>query len=392
MTNQINAHKWGKYSLYVTLILFVIFQIGANLSLKMTSNQYNSNMAFFQTQFMNTAYVIFGLCMMIPMQIIGEKQPDSKWGIPPEHRSWSNHFTYFVTGVLDAWACYAMGISGNGVPGDWQTILQQLTFPLTVIISPFVFSKTKANIIRCWNENPKYIAIYILGTIMLIFGIIVSVIPALKQGSTYSITDLIIFLSSPIVSVISWLMKERLFDMKVASAVHLNIWNAIYMIHITFVYLPIQTIGMFGGIPKDHLIQITLVDGWKCFVGQIDGCNGAWWTEILYSISTFGAGACAVVLCKQGSASFQWAANIFAVPLSCLFFAIPNLPGNSTESLTVNIICGLIIVVVGMILYERTDNHLKSYETVDVVEAVHTTPLINHTIYIGTNPEGDYLD
>lgn len=371
------ANNWGKWSVYVALVFFVIFQICANLTLKMTSNQYNSNMAFFQTQFMNGIYVILGIVMMIPMIIIGNKNYESKWGIPAKHRNWKNHITYFSTGILDAWACYAMGISGNNVAGAQQTILQQLTFPLSVIISPFVFEKTKKQLKICFVNNPKYMFLYVVGTILLILGIIIGVISDLTKNNSSNITDLLIFISAPIVSTISWLLKEKLFgpNKDNASAVHLNVMNAVYMVPITFVYLPLQTLQLFGGIPIDTLMQTTLVDGWKCFINTYPNCSGAWWPEVLYAISTFGAGVCAVVLCKQASASFQWASNILAVPLSCLFFTIPNLPANSSEKMSKDIIIGLVIVVVGMIMYVKAESYIGDIKIIDEDEYDETTHL-----------------
>ena len=45
--------KWGKFAFVGVLLTFLVAQVMTNLSLKITTNYYNEQMAFFQTQFMN---------------------------------------------------------------------------------------------------------------------------------------------------------------------------------------------------------------------------------------------------------------------------------------------------------------------------------------------------
>jgi uncharacterized membrane protein len=252
-----------------------------------------------------------------------------------------------------------MGIGGNGTPGDWQTILSQLTFPFTVILSPFVFKDFRKKIIHVYKNSKFTFFCYVTSSFLLIFGIVIGIIPNIGNNNQYNSVSVFVFSSAFVVSTISWLLKERLFDIG-CSAVHLNVWNAIYMVPITFIYWPIQIVEIFGGIPANQLAQLTLIDGIDCFFGRYPGCDfGAFLYEFLYSLGTFVAGVCAVILCKQGSASYQWAANIVAVPISCLFFSIPNLPANSTEPLTKYIIISLIIIAVSMLVYHFTNDKIK---------------------------------
>ena len=115
------------------------------------------------------------------------------------------------------------------------------------------------------------------------------------------------------------------------------------------------------------MFKLTLVDGWFCFLGRLPTCkDGAWWSEIIYSIGTFTAGCCAVILLKQKSAALQWAANILAVPISICVFAIPHLPGHATQNFNVLIIVGVLIVVLGMIIYELGETKLQKIKHTQV--------------------------
>jgi len=138
------------------------------------------------------------------------------------------------------------------------------------------------------------------------------------------------------------------------SAVHFNVWNAIYMVPITFLLWPLQSLSIYGGIPLAELPQY-LWDGFLCFSGKDvigSSCSGAWASEIIFSAGTFFAGVCAVVMVKEGSAAFQWAANVFVVPLSNMIFGIKDImPISAYQPFTWYIIVGFLLVSLGVLVY-----------------------------------------
>ena len=90
-------------------------QIATNISNKVSIDAYTERLSFFQAQFMNVAYVVFGVPMMLWMQHTGS--------ITADERKWYFHWTYFSTGVLDSLAVLTIAVGGNNTPGDWQTVI-----------------------------------------------------------------------------------------------------------------------------------------------------------------------------------------------------------------------------------------------------------------------------
>ncbi len=76
-------------------------------------------------------------------------------------------------------------------------------------------------------------------------------------------------------------------------------WNAIYMVPMSFVLWPFQAlIPGFGGMAVADLGP-SFADGFRCYFGQdVLGakCQHAWVSETMFSVGTFVAGCFAVVL------------------------------------------------------------------------------------------------
>lgn len=355
-----------KYFAFVSLILS---QICVNISLKVSTNEYGIHMAFFQTQFMNIFFALMYLILMIPMQIIGSNDPGSKHGITYNERKWKNHIIYCMIGTMDSLTIYSAAIGGNKTPGDWQVMLGQLSFPFAFIISPIIFSETRKNLITCYHQDKCVLMMNIFGMLLLMLSIYVVINNGSENDNvkintvdsdTFSVC---LFASSSLFTTIGWLLREKILNEKSTSMIHLNTWTAIYAVMATFLVWPIQTFDKFGNIPMNHLTRY-LDNSLKYFTSN----GNAMWSELLFSIGTFIASLSATVLCKYGSATYQFSVNIVAIPISCVFFAILNLPFNSSEPLTPGIIMGLIIVIMGMLLYERSENKIRKMTQFNKIE------------------------
>lgn len=354
-----------RFQLWTSFILFTLAQIATNIFNKISINQYTTKLAFFQAQFMNVLYVILGVVLMVFMQAYNF--------ITPEERPWRYHLWYFITGVLDAISVFAMALGGFSTPGDWQTVLQQLTFPLTFVLAPLVFTTTRA----AMKNSPRGKFIATCGAIVLLVGILVTILPSISSGDSgadnYSVTAVITFASANVFSTVSFLIKEWLLrpDSSAntggvgASAVHLNVWNAIYMVPVTFLLWPLQSINIYGGIALADLPTL-LWEGCRCFAGYSSDpvnapsqCEGAWWSELIFSLGTFFAGCFAIVLVKEGSAAFQWAANVFAVPMSNIIFGLSFMPASIYQAYTWYIVVGFCLVSLGIVVYSMGEDKIK---------------------------------
>lgn len=368
--NQTFGEKWGKFMFVAILIVYVVSWVGSNLSLKISTNYYNVHNAFFQIQFMHLFYIICGLCVMIPMQYIGWKNIGSKWGIDYESRKWKNHIIYFCSALFGAWEFFAVGVGGNGTSGDYQTIIRQLSFPLSILLSLLIFKQMRDELYACMKNNVILFGMYVFSILLFIGGICVGVIPSL-YFSDNKLTDMLIFSSAPFASVISWLLKESLLKQK-CSAIHLMVWNEIYVFIITFGYWAIQTTKTFGGISLNELFETTLVDGWYCFTNKYCQDWGAFWSEIIYAFTTLIIGFCTVIMCKQRSSAYLWAMSIFAVPITCLFYLIPNLPVNVSQQFSIYTIFSIVMIMCGMVIYHITDKKIRKSNFKIVNEPVNT--------------------
>lgn len=324
-------------------------------------------MAFFQSQFMNVVDVILGVMMMWPMQYYGY--------ITAAETPYNMHIWYFITAILDSLSVFAIALGGYSTPGDWQTVLQQISFPLTFIFAPLVFSATRDKMRR----SPWFTTISSFGAVLLVAGICVTILPGIGDKSNqYTIAAVITYISNNVFSTISFMIKEWVLKDLRGSCVHLNVWNSIYMIPITFALWPLQSLSIYGNIPLDQLPQY-LWYGCLCFAGHdVAGgnCSGAWKSELVFSISTFVAVVFAIIMTKRGSAAFQWAANAFVVPMTNLIFGMSIMPTSVYQAYTWYIIVGSVFVSIGIVIYGIGEYYLNKTE---VVPEDHLLSPVNRT-------------
>ena len=212
--------------------------------------------------------------------------------------------------------------------------------PLTLFAAPFVFKRTREGIRR----SPWGFVLSVVGVCILVGGV---------SAGGYKVSAVLVYTSSNVFSTISFLQKERLLREHGASAVMTNVWNAIFMVPLTFALLPAQSISWFGDVPLDK-IGTALTDGCKCFAGMDvagSSCSGAWASEMFFSVGTFVAGVFACVLVKYASSAFQWAAAALVVPLSNCVFALPILKRSDQQPVFWYTGVGFVMVALGFAVY-----------------------------------------
>jgi len=329
-------------NIYFVVVINILSQICSNLTFKIITNQYGIQAAFFENIVMAIINAILGIFILAPMYYCERNYPESEWTIKSEYRKWNNHKVYCLTGLIDAITSFGMAISGPSISGDFQVILQQLAFPLTVILAPIFFKSVRENIILCIIFRTKVFIWYIFGIFMLLSGVVVSV----NDIYANDLNQTIIFTISSCLSCSSWLFKQYILDSKKCTLMQINVINSIYMVLFLILLWPIQLTKLFGDIPIDQFFNITFVNGEKCFFGEYDGCdNFSWLYELLYSFAIFVTQLCTMFLCQQKSAAYQRAVQILVIPFSCIIFTITNLPTNSTQPMTFRIFIGLVLIV-----------------------------------------------
>jgi hypothetical protein len=225
----------------------------------------------------------------------------------------------------------------------------------------------------------KHNVIIVLSAGVLIAGVFVTILPASGSDGAYKWYAVLMYSSANVTSTWSYLLKEAYLKDLSGSAVHVNVWNAIYMVPITFLLWPLQVaIPGFGSTQLSQLGS-SFADGFRCFAGQdVEGCacSGAWASELVYCVSSFVGGCFALVMVKRGSAAFHWAANIVAVPLSGVVFAMKGLmPASAYQPFAWYVAVGFVLVVVGIAAYgiteNRIDDDMKAANGLDVIDMKH---------------------
>eukprot|EP01090_Pellita_catalonica_P023260 TRINITY_DN945_c0_g1_i1.p1 TRINITY_DN945_c0_g1~~TRINITY_DN945_c0_g1_i1.p1 ORF type:complete len:449 (-),score=34.02 TRINITY_DN945_c0_g1_i1:11-1315(-) len=361
-----NVFSW-KNAILVTLVLFyVLTSCITNISFKLSINHFQTRYSFFVIQFMNILYVILGIAMLLVLYCFSKKRrtrPSKPWTAIAMVQG-----VFFAIAILDSIGTLLQGIGNQYTPGQYQTLLNQLTIPITMVLSYYLL---KARF-SWWT---------ILGATVIICGVLVTVIPSSSSGTSSRWYSMLIYASATLFFSFSFIWKERLFKTKsiklqteTISPYDLTTYVAFYMVFVTFVLYPIQAVPGFGGLPLDNMLP-NLRDGANCFLGRNsqpgDMCPDSWLPLLLFSIFTFVSGVLAVVITAKGSAVLQFLANAAILPLTNLGFSFKFIMNSSVESFSTWSIIGLLVVLGGFTVYSISDymssrsRDLKSGEVVD---------------------------
>jgi hypothetical protein len=321
---------------------------------------YGDKMAFFQTQFMNLFFVIFGFMILLPLQTNY---------ITSEYRKNEYHKIYIVTAIFDAISSYLVGIVGMYVSGDYQIILHVLTFVSAVFISPMIFRKKLKQLRYCWKYNRQTIINYLAGVFLLLIGICVCL-----QGfyEDVFIINVLIFAFAQLISVPSALIKENFLNEEETSIIHLTVWNSVYILLFTNFLLPFQILPYLGNIKPEKLLEEAVYNGWHCFTGTFPKCENGRFLLIVYSFFIF-LEYMLINLFNKESASYMFGVNVIVIPLTILCFGIPLLGENIYQSITINIVIGTIIAIVGIMKYKSCEDKIKEID-IETLEEYENIP------------------
>ena len=100
-----------------------------------------------------------------------------------------------------------------------------------------------------------------------------------------------------------------------------------------------------------------VVQGWSCFLGrEVDGylCHVAphpWVVFLLYVVVNFAYNVLLLLITKEGSALLLVIASALSLPITNLVFTLPLFMGKEAEQWSWWTVSGLLVVVVGFLLY-----------------------------------------
>ncbi|ATZ80279.1 hypothetical protein BMW23_0221 [Bodo saltans virus] len=340
----------------IYLIVYIISQIITGILFRIITVIYGDAHAFFQTQFMNLFFIIFGFMILLPLQYNY---------ITKEYRKWEYHKTYFITSIFDSLSSYLLSITGMYVSGDYQIILHVLTFILSIFVTPIIFRKKYEQIKYCFKYNNDIIAKYIIGILLLFAGIYICLQTELQHNNNVVLINIIIFGFAQIATVPASLMKEEFLNKKDTSIIHLTVWNSVYIFLLTNLFLPLQIISFLGNIPPSMLIEKGIYDGINCFMGTTPQCKNANYILIIYSFFIF-VEYMLVNLFNRESTSYMYGINIVVIPLTIFCFGLPILGTGIYQPLSGYIICSIIFVIMGIKYFESSERELNNID-VDIL-------------------------
>eukprot|EP01095_Lingulamoeba_sp_RSL-Kostka_P004570 TRINITY_DN157_c0_g1_i1.p1 TRINITY_DN157_c0_g1~~TRINITY_DN157_c0_g1_i1.p1 ORF type:complete len:503 (+),score=149.18 TRINITY_DN157_c0_g1_i1:53-1561(+) len=291
---------------------------------------------------------------------------------------------YGIMGCLDALAGLLMTFGGAQTSGPMQLLLSQLAIPFTMIFSIIVGLKALDCLFKqVLKVNYKWN--HYVGAIVIIAGVFVSLynqlinpdssaetsnsacpVPpqsSLSSGassgadgvqSANTPTGLIIFFLSSIPTAFSGVYKEIGFKGTNLDVYLVNAWVATFQFVIGMFFLPLTKLKAFGGIPFKEMPK-SLWDGWLCFLGtnsrHSDQCEDAWMLVCGYLVVNIAYNVVLLMMIKYGSASLFYVASAIILPSADICFTFHWVMGCYAESLSVYDIVGLIVILIGILVY-----------------------------------------
>ena len=133
--------KW-RFVLYI--VAFVALSIVNSVSRKLMYDGFGSKLVFFRQQLTNFLYDIYASVVVI-YKLCGGRIADSARATP----LWK----FAAIGFLDGFADFGQSVGGVNTPGNWQTLIQQLPIPITMVLTYFVL-KGKPRAAACLLAPP----------------------------------------------------------------------------------------------------------------------------------------------------------------------------------------------------------------------------------------------
>lgn len=358
----------NSFLLLLTIALILIGTTNRVLFKKMLIPMYNY--PYFISQLTTTVYipifwpVVWGL-MLFTSRITPDMRAFPIW-------------KFFVMGALDAGSGVLMIFGGNQTSGAMQQLLIQGAIPFTMFFSWLVSTPFIAHILK-EQLHVRYRWGHYLGAFIIIVGIVVALLHAFLYSSGASgntVFGIIVFFLSSTPTAFSGVYKEIAFKGADLDIYYVNAWVALWQFLVGLLFLPITAIPGFGGLTFDE-IPGNLNDGALClFAGENsittgahpDDCTWAWTMVLGYIAANIAYNIVILLVIKYGSAALLYVASAVVLPLANIAFTLDFIMGNQAQNLSVYDIVGLVVILIGLLIYRSTSEEAPPTATTSETE------------------------
>lgn len=341
-------------------VIFMLCIILGPLNFVSYKIMYNNfpNEAFFVSQAVNLLYVLIGGVVLSYVSFQGQ--------ITEEMRN-TPHTKFLVMGSLDCLAGFLAAMGASNTSGAAQQLLNQALIPCTMFASWLFLSRTSS-------------LVQIFGAVIIFLGAWLVVIPSQvvsndNLSTTSSVPKLIatfLYFSSNIPYSASCVYKEYGFRNLSIHVIYLTQWVSVYQLLIGFVLAPLQMLPGMGSQDGLNMNEILsgFTNGYDCFMekNQICADNHAFSSILYYCGINFVFNTLGLYLVKHGGATLNAISYAIILPLTTLAFSSHYL-GKYTEPYQPNTLYGLVVVLIGFILwkFESVFNY-NNYTTTSIIE------------------------
>jgi len=380
--------KCSKKGSWLIILMLTLAVLGATNSLvfKIIANQYGEKYAFFLDCANNVMYIIMSGAAISGKLLCTDD-------ITPEMRAFPQ-YKFMIMATLDAGGQFLSFLGAVYTPGQDQQLINQTLIPITMGLAFIILGS-------------RYGRGEIIGAIIVLFGASLAVVPTIINPSknasgVFKWWAGLLYFASNIPMAGSAIYKEHGFKNTELDCIYLTFWVSTWQAIVTFAYAPLQAVPGFGtedGIPQPQ-IWSNLWDGTKCFFGSgghtYEGgvsCGIAGLLLVAYSLTNFLYNYNGLLLTKAGSefglgAVLCSIAYATKVPLTNALFTQRFLMGDDTERFTVWSATGLVVVLIGFVMYIYYTNRKPSLRA---QESSKTQPLLIQAGDGGAYETDDYL-
>ncbi len=260
---------------------------------------------------------------------------------------------------LDTIAMLLSSLSAPVVAGHIQTLLNQANLPVTMLFSFFILSA-------------RYIYPQYIGAGLIVTGALVAAIPSVSghdaSGRETYAWGVIVYTVSFIPLSLSNIFREYVFrNRKKLDIFYMMAWVSVFQFLFGFLCIPLLAIPAFGGTSlSDIPDQITI--GYNCLVGNhVTGLechegSAPVWFLLGYIILNFLVTILRLLLIKKASAVILQVTNAIALLTSNIMFCSEAIMGPDTESFNAYDAGGLVIVLVGFVIFRAAQIYQQRLE------------------------------
>ena len=329
------------------LLLSVLIAAANAITWKKTLNKFravdgsSSNLEFFVTEWTILLYVVLAAAVLAYRWLFTALITDEQKAYPQRK--------FALMGLMDAIAGLCSSLGGAFTSGQTQVILNQANIPVTMLLSRSFLSSS-------------YTSTQYIGAALIVAGSLLAAVPSTgsSDGSGGGSSTLwygpLILLLSCLPNSFSNVYKEKNFREDGLDVYFLTTGVSVWQVLLGFLFAPLLSLPALGGLSLSEL-PANFSQGWSCFVGgHVPGyeCHLSpppYVVLLLYVLVNFVYNVLLLLITKHGSALLLVIASAISLPFTNAAFTSELLMGREAERWSWWTGAGLLVVVVGFLLY-----------------------------------------